>query len=170
MLKLLLFTSHGLSISYKLQRKTFHVLSDLYHQQTITTYYSPIYDEINFFYRFFTTIHRNKKGEKYRNKELFDRKYPITSFYKKSFEIYARNFLLIIITYSRREQDSNLRTGFAGYTLSRRASSTTRAPLLIVCGCKGNHFIPEYQILFSHFHSYDDKFPIHPRHRPLQDG
>ena len=83
MLKLLLFTSHGLSISYKLQRKTFHVLSDLYHQQTITTYYSPIYDEINFFYRFFTTIHRNKKGEKYRNKELFDRKYPITSFYKK---------------------------------------------------------------------------------------
>ena len=35
----------------------------------------------------------------------------------------------------RREQDSNLRTGFAGYTLSRRASSTTRAPLL-VCGCK----------------------------------
>ena len=32
----------------------------------------------------------------------------------------------------RREQDSNLRTGFAGYTLSRRASSTTRAPLLCV--------------------------------------
>ena len=32
----------------------------------------------------------------------------------------------------RREQDSNLRTGFAGYTLSRRASSTTRAPLLIL--------------------------------------
>ena len=38
----------------------------------------------------------------------------------------------------RREQDSNLRTGFAGYTLSRRASSTTRAPLLDNCGCKGN--------------------------------
>ena len=35
----------------------------------------------------------------------------------------------------RREQDSNLRTGFAGYTLSRRASSTTRAPLQI-CDCK----------------------------------
>ena len=32
--------------------------------------------------------------------------------------------------YLRREQDSNLRTSFAGYTLSRRASSTTRAPLL----------------------------------------
>ena len=93
MLKLLLFTSHGLSISYKLQRKTFHVLSDLYHQQTITTYYSPIYDETNFFYRFFTTIHRNKKGEKYRNKELFDRKYPITSLYKKSFEIFSRNLI-----------------------------------------------------------------------------
>ena len=30
----------------------------------------------------------------------------------------------------RKEQDSNLRTGFAGYTLSRRASSTTRAPFL----------------------------------------
>ena len=29
----------------------------------------------------------------------------------------------------RKGQDSNLRTGFAGYTLSRRASSTTRAPL-----------------------------------------
>ena len=32
----------------------------------------------------------------------------------------------------RREQDSNLRTGFAGYTLSMRASSTTRAPLLML--------------------------------------
>ena len=30
----------------------------------------------------------------------------------------------------RKGQDSNLRTGFAGYTLSRRASSTTRAPFL----------------------------------------
>ena len=30
----------------------------------------------------------------------------------------------------RREGDSNPRTGFAGYTLSRRASSATRAPLL----------------------------------------
>ena len=40
----------------------------------------------------------------------------------------------------RREQDSNLRTGFAGYTLSRRASSTTRAPLLAICGCKGTIF------------------------------
>ena len=37
----------------------------------------------------------------------------------------------------RREQDSNLRTGFAGYTLSRRASSTTRAPLQkILCSRK----------------------------------
>ena len=37
---------------------------------------------------------------------------------------------IITIPYHlRREQDSNLRTGFAGYTLSRRASSTTRAPL-----------------------------------------
>ena len=34
--------------------------------------------------------------------------------------------------FQRREQDSNLRTGFAGYTLSRRASSTTRAPLLML--------------------------------------
>ena len=102
MLKLLLFTSHGLSISYKLQRKTFHVLSDLYHQQTITTYYSPIYDETNLSYRFFTTIHRNKKGEKYRNKELFNRKYPITSFYKKSFEIYARNFFPKLYCFAER--------------------------------------------------------------------
>ena len=37
---------------------------------------------------------------------------------------------------SRREQDSNLRTGFAGYTLSRRASSTTRAPLLNFAAAK----------------------------------
>ena len=44
-------------------------------------------------------------------------------FYLKSFE----SFSLAL----RREQDSNLRTSFAGYTLSRRASSTTRAPLLI---------------------------------------
>ena len=36
----------------------------------------------------------------------------------------------------RREQDSNLRTGFAGYTLSRRASSTARAPLLLKNRCK----------------------------------
>ena len=36
----------------------------------------------------------------------------------------------------RREQDSNLRTGFAGYTLSRRASSATRAPLQKLNGCK----------------------------------
>ena len=36
----------------------------------------------------------------------------------------------------RREQDSNLRTGFAGYTLSRRASSTTRAPLLAFADAK----------------------------------
>ena len=40
----------------------------------------------------------------------------------KSFESYSFA--------SRREQDSNLRASFAGYTLSRRASSTTRAPLL----------------------------------------
>ena len=46
----------------------------------------------------------------------------------------------------RREQDSNLRTGFAGYTLSRRASSTTRAPLqsclytrFLETGCKGTN-------------------------------
>ena len=30
----------------------------------------------------------------------------------------------------RKEGDSNPRTGFAGYTLSRRASSATRAPFL----------------------------------------
>ena len=40
----------------------------------------------------------------------------------------------------RKGQDSNLRTSFAGYTLSRRASSTTRAPFLVyvsnACGFK----------------------------------
>ena len=42
-----------------------------------------------------------------------------------SFCFGALNLFFIL----RREQDSNLRAGFAGYTLSRRASSTTRAPL-----------------------------------------
>ena len=56
-------------------------------------------------------------------------------FFLESFE----SFSLV----SRREQDSNLRTGFAGYTLSRRASSTTRAPLLAFCGCKGSIFNEE---------------------------
>ena len=167
MLKLLLFTSHGLSISYKLQRKTFHVLSDLYHQRIIKSYYSLTYIKKSIIYRFISPIHRNKRGENQKNAELFDRKWLIKRFHKKSF---GKKIPKPSKKKMRREQDSNLRTGFAGYTLSRRASSTTRAPLLIVCGCKGNHFIPEYQILFSHFHSYDDKFPIHPRHRPLQDG
>ena len=45
----------------------------------------------------------------------------------------------------RREQDSNLRTGFAGYTLSRRASSTTRAPLLFQGGCKGTNKRGQYK-------------------------
>ena len=44
---------------------------------------------------------------------------------QKSFEF----FLEALNPFLRREQDSNLRTSFAGYTLSRRASSTTRAPL-----------------------------------------
>ena len=46
----------------------------------------------------------------------------------KSPEVLPRSFEPVL--FLRREQDSNLRTGFAGYTLSRRASSTTRAPLL----------------------------------------
>ena len=33
----------------------------------------------------------------------------------------------------RRERDSNSRTSFAGHTLSRRASSATRASLLFMC-------------------------------------
>ena len=45
----------------------------------------------------------------------------------------------------RREGDSNPRTGFAGYTLSRRASSATRAPLLCVSGCKITTFILHWQ-------------------------
>ena len=49
----------------------------------------------------------------------------------KKLRVLPRSFEPISIA-SRREQDSNLRTGFAGYTLSRRASSTTRAPLLAV--------------------------------------
>ena len=60
----------------------------------------------------------------------------------------------VISFFMRREQDSNLRTSFAGYTLSRRASSTTRAPLQKMCctyndaawrveiGCKIISFLP----------------------------
>ena len=51
----------------------------------------------------------------------------------------------------RREQDSNLRTSFAGYTLSRRASSTTRAPLLAICGCKGNKKSGEWRVKSEEF-------------------
>ena len=43
----------------------------------------------------------------------------------------------VISFFLRREQDSNLRTDFVGYTLSRRASSTTRAPLLFIFDRKG---------------------------------
>ena len=42
--------------------------------------------------------------------------------------------------FSRKEGDSNPRTGFAGYTLSRRASSATRAPFLDSLGCKSRYF------------------------------
>ena len=85
MLKLLLFTSHGLSISYKLQRKTFHVLSDLYHQRIIKSYYSLTYIKKSIIYRFISPIHRNKRGENKKNAELFDRKWLIKRFHKKSF-------------------------------------------------------------------------------------
>ena len=50
----------------------------------------------------------------------------------------------------RREQDSNLRTGFAGYTLSRRASSATRAPFLYF-GLQKYQFLsemPHIRLLF----------------------
>ena len=43
-----------------------------------------------------------------------------------------RDIDLIVIV--RKEQDSNLRSPLGAYTLSRRASSTTRAPFLI---CQG---------------------------------
>ena len=66
----------------------------------------------------------------------------------------------------RREQDSNLRTGFAGYTLSRRASSTTRAPLLFFADAKVRIKF-ESQKLFSHFHSPDCIFLVR-WHRKLQ--
>ena len=58
-----------------------------------------------------------------------------------------------------REQDSNLRTGFAGYTLSRRASSTTRAPLLFQCVCKGTNKRANNQIYLSFFNR--EYFPLH---------
>ncbi len=50
----------------------------------------------------------------------------------------------------RKEGDSNPRTGFAGYTLSRRASSATRAPFL-VCGCKGIVFLSIKRIFLGLF-------------------
>ena len=45
--------------------------------------------------------------------------------------------LMFISEYlKRRERDSNPRTALDGYTLSRRASSTTRAPFLLYVGAK----------------------------------
>ena len=41
--------------------------------------------------------------------------------------------LLIVSVLGRSEGDSNSRTAFDGYTLSRRASSATRASLQNVC-------------------------------------
>ena len=93
MLKLLLFTSHGLSISYKLQRKTFHVLSDLYHQRIIKFYYSLTYIKKSIIYRFISPIHRNKRGKNNKNAELFDRKWLIKRFHKKVSGKKSRNLI-----------------------------------------------------------------------------
>lgn len=51
----------------------------------------------------------------------------------------------------RKEGDSNPRTGFAGYTLSRRASSATRAPFLYF-GMQKYQFLselPHIRLLFT---------------------
>ena len=48
--------------------------------------------------------------------------------------------LVIVSVLGRSEGDSNSRTAFDGYTLSRRASSATRASLLVVCECKDSVF------------------------------
>jgi len=93
MLKLLLFTSHGLSISYKLQRKTFHVLSDLYHQRIIKFYYSLTYIKKSIIYRFISPIHRNKREKNNKNAELFDRKWLIKRFHKKVSGKKSRNLI-----------------------------------------------------------------------------
>ena len=93
MLKLLLFTSHGLFISYKLQRKTFHVLSDLYHQRIIKFYYSLTYIKKSIIYRFISPIHRNKRGKNNKNAELFDRKWLIKRFHKKVSGKKSRNLI-----------------------------------------------------------------------------
>ena len=111
---MLFFTFYGFSFSYNMDRKTFHELLILYHEQIIKN-----------------TFQRSKH---IRDSTILQKKprYIIEAlnpfcgenrirFSLKSFE----SFSLAL----RREQDSNLRTGFAGYTLSRRASSTPRAPL-----------------------------------------
>ena len=85
MLKLLLFTSHGLSFSYKLKRKTFHVLFILYHQRIINSYYSLTYIKKSIIYRFISPIHRNKRKKNNKNAELFDRKWLTKRFHKKKF-------------------------------------------------------------------------------------
>ena len=153
---MLFFTFYGFSFSYNMDRKTFHELLILYHEQIIKN-----------------TFQRSKH---IRDSTILQKKprYIIEALnpfcgengIQKKPRVFPRSFESFSLAL-RREQDSNLRTGFAGYTLSRRASSTTRAPLLIICDCKGNHFIPEHQILFSHFHSYDNKLPFSPHHRPL---
>ena len=48
--------------------------------------------------------------------------------------------LVIVSVLGRSDRDSNSGIGFADYTLSRRASSATRASLLVVCECKDSVF------------------------------
>ena len=54
----------------------------------------------------------------------------------------------------RKEGDSNPRTGFAGYTLSRRASSATRASLLGVVGCGQSTFGVQIYCISLSFHNF----------------
>ena len=47
---------------------------------------------------------------------------------------------MIVSVLGRSDRDSNSGIGFADYTLSRRASSATRASLLADLSCKGSDF------------------------------
>ena len=64
--------------------------------------------------------------------------------YEMNFSVYCLKKkhanLVIVSVLGRSEGDSNSRTAFDGYTLSRRASSATRASLLYRIFGKGSNF------------------------------
>ena len=72
--------------------------------------------------------------------------------------------LVIVSVLGRSEGDSNSRTAFDGYTLSRRASSATRASLLYRIFGKGSNFFRDLLSLRMNFFLSDILWlTLHPQ-------